>query len=108
MIRLFLGAIPPNAIVEHPPEIPTIEKDIPLGEIEGWEAYGPDSRTGGVVGPFKPVVETETYGDTRMTYIQVPGGHKFYFSEANQWLTIKRPTWGQGGETLRFIPARKA
>jgi hypothetical protein len=118
--RLFSASVPPSAVVEHPPGLPTEHDAIPLGPIEGWDAYAPafyGDRDRAVV-RFDPVVEV-MHGAKAIVYR--PDGRPprpylegsdtaFYFqppgAPASSWLD--RPAWYQSGATLRFVRKRSS
>ncbi len=103
--RLFFGSVPPSAIVEHPPTLPTVRDLMPGGPIEGWECYAPNFGHGpdSIVGPFDPVVEIK-YG---LPYIRA-GSAKFWYGNENDKEAGRpdRPCWHQSGMTLRFLPKK--
>lgn len=85
-------------IFEHP-FIP--DDEAVLGPIEGWECYAPDFNTGGVIGPFDPVVVL--YECTSMPCIVPPDQrYPFFFDKVGG-----RGRWIQSGHTLRFIRKKK-
>jgi hypothetical protein len=103
MKRLFMVA--PKDIHEHPLTLPKQASEIPIGPIEGWEAYAPemDRDPHTVIGPFKPVVERF---DDRLC-IQAPGSYQFWYDdEPGRFGGADRPSWYQSGSTLRFVKVK--
>jgi hypothetical protein len=111
--RLFF--VPPSAVFEHPPDLPTAIDAIPVGPIEGWECYGPnwEGNPAAIVGPFNPVV-VEEFGahGTRWLYIRdnyrVHAETEYWFLESDREAIGRpdRPCWHQSGCTLRFVRKR--
>jgi hypothetical protein len=98
-LRIFSAFVSPDAVYEHPPDLPTNPKELPEGPIEGWECYA------SVFGEFRCVrlkaeIKFEQTRDSgRVPFIRAAGS-QFYFKEKGP---AGHPCWYQSGFTLRFV-----
>lgn len=95
--RIFMA--PPGEIHEHPTDLPKVQKEIPLGPIEGWLVYAPEMKgdRSKIVGPLVAVV-IRPHSDNRAC-IRIPGQYDFWYDDTRP----NRLCWYQSGCTLRFI-----